>query len=58
MAYCFFVGGIFGIISIYLRRFLQETPVFKQMKKESSLSSFPLRDLFKEKDIVKIYFHQ
>ncbi|EHD2458683.1 MFS transporter [Campylobacter jejuni] len=52
----FFVGGIFGIISIYLRRFLQETPVFKQMKKESSLSSFPLRDLFKEKDIVKNLF--
>lgn len=46
MAYCFFVGGIFGIISIYLRRFLQETPVFKQMKKESSFSSFPLKDLF------------
>ncbi|ECK8320336.1 MFS transporter, partial [Campylobacter jejuni] len=52
----FFVGGIFGIISIYLRRFLQETPVFKQMKKESSLSSFPLKDLFKEKDIVKNLF--
>lgn len=52
----FFVSGIFGIISIYLRRFLQETPIFKQMKKESSLSSFPLKDLFKEKDIVKNLF--
>lgn len=26
------------------------------MKKESSLSSFPLKDLFKEKDIVKNLF--
>lgn len=49
----FFVGGIFGIISIYLRRFLQETPVFKQMKKESLLSSFPLKDLFKEQGYCK-----
>ena len=47
----FILGGIFGIISIYLRKFLQETPVFQQMKKESSLSSFPLKDLFKEKNI-------
>lgn len=52
----FFVGGIFGIISIYLRRFLQETPIFKQMQKERSLSAFPLKDLFKEKDIVKNLF--
>lgn len=49
----FFVGGIFGIISIYLRRFLQETPVFKQMQKERSLSAFPLKDLFKEENIFK-----
>lgn len=49
----FFVGGIFGIISIYLRRFLQETPIFKQMQKERSLSAFPLKDLFKEKNIFK-----
>ncbi len=49
----FFIGGIFGIISIYLRRFLQETPIFKQMQEESSLSSFPLKDLFKQKNISK-----
>ncbi|MBM0637301.1 MFS transporter [Campylobacter sp. VicNov18] len=52
----FFLGGIFGIISVYLRKFLQETPVFKHMQKESSLSSFPLRDLFKEKNIFKALF--
>ncbi|TXE79607.1 MFS transporter [Campylobacter peloridis] len=47
----FFIGGIFGIISIYLRRFLQETPVFKQMKRENSLEKFPLKALFKKASI-------
>lgn len=27
----FILGGIFGLISVYLRRFLQETPVFQEM---------------------------
>lgn len=27
----FILGGIFGLISVYLRRFLQETPIFKEM---------------------------
>lgn len=27
----FILGGIFGLISVYLRRFLQETPVFREM---------------------------
>lgn len=49
----FFIGGVFGIISIYLRKFLQETPIFKQMQAEQSLSSFPLKDLFKEKNITQ-----
>lgn len=28
----FIIGGIFGAFSVYLRRFTDETPVFKQMK--------------------------
>lgn len=28
----FIAGGIFGLISVYLRRYLQETPVFESMK--------------------------
>ncbi|MDX2323592.1 MFS transporter [Campylobacter hepaticus] len=52
----FFIGGIFGIISVYLRKFLQETPIFKQMQEKSDLSSFPLKDLFKEKGIFKKIF--
>lgn len=43
----FFLGGIFGIISVYLRTFLSETPVFEQMKKEESLEKFPLKEVFK-----------
>jgi len=27
----FVLGGVFGLISVYLRRFLQETPVFKEL---------------------------
>ncbi len=43
----FFVGGIFGIMSVYLRRYLHETPVFKEMKETKQLSSFPLKEVFK-----------
>ncbi|EAK1977808.1 MFS transporter [Campylobacter jejuni] len=42
------VGGIFGIISAYLRKFLRETPVFEQMKKDKALEKFPLKEVFKK----------
>ncbi|AJC85658.1 MFS transporter [Campylobacter sp. RM16704] len=44
----FFLGGIFGIISVYLRKFLRETPVFEQMKKDKALEKFPLKEVFKK----------
>ncbi len=31
----FLVGGVLGLIGVYLRKFLSETPVFKQMKNEN-----------------------
>lgn len=43
----FFLGGIFGIVSVYLRRFLSETPVFEEMKREENLEKFPLKEVFK-----------
>lgn len=43
----FFIGGIFGIISIYLRKFLSETPVFQQMQEDKALEKFPLKEIFK-----------
>ncbi|EAH5177212.1 MFS transporter [Campylobacter lari] len=47
----FAIGGFFGIISIYLRKFLDETPVFKKMYQENNLEKFPLKTFFKEKNI-------
>ncbi|ANV97539.1 integrase [Helicobacter enhydrae] len=41
----FFVGGIFGIIAIFLRRFLEETPIFVQMRQEGRLQKFPLQTM-------------
>lgn len=34
----FLIGGIFGLIAVYLRRWLEETPIFTQMKNSKSLS--------------------
>lgn len=43
----FFIGGIFGLISIYLRKFLQETPIFLKIKENKQLNSFPLKEIIK-----------
>ncbi len=34
----FLLGGVFGFIALYLRRWLQETPVFREMQQQKSLS--------------------
>jgi MFS family permease len=40
----FLVGGVFGFIAIWLRRWLEETPVFEEMKRRAGLSrQLPLR---------------
>ncbi|EJF90408.1 MFS transporter [Bartonella tamiae] len=36
--FAFILGGIFGLIAVWLRRFLDETPIFKEMKQKSTLS--------------------
>ncbi|RKS85071.1 putative MFS family arabinose efflux permease [Orbus hercynius] len=33
----FIIGGIFGIIAVYLRRFLSETPIFKELAARKAL---------------------
>lgn len=43
----FVIGGVFSLISIYLRRFLQETPVFKKMRESKALAKFPLEEVVK-----------
>ncbi|PKH22615.1 MFS transporter [Enterobacterales bacterium CwR94] len=34
----FFIGGVFGLIAMYLRRWLQETPVFVAMQQHKALA--------------------
>ena len=43
----FVIGGVFGLISIYMRRVLQETPVFKKMRESKALAKFPLEEVVK-----------
>jgi len=37
----FIMGGVFGVMSVYLRRFTHETPVFEAMKAKLMLSERP-----------------
>ncbi|HTA93908.1 MAG TPA: MFS transporter [Polyangiaceae bacterium] len=40
----FLIGGAFGLLAVYLRRFLEETPVFQQMRETRALSEeLPLK---------------
>jgi MFS family permease len=44
----FLLGGGFGLFAVYLRRFLAETPVFKQMHEARSLSEeLPLKTILR-----------
>ena len=45
----FIIGGVFGLVAVYLRRFLSETPVFQEMAKNKSLSKeIPILTVFKK----------
>jgi hypothetical protein len=40
----FVLGGVFGFIAMFLRRWLNETPVFEEMRQRAALSrELPLR---------------
>jgi len=40
----FILGGVFGLVSVWLRQYLQETPVFKEMEARQELADeFPLK---------------
>lgn len=43
----FFLGGIFGLISVYLRNFLSETPVFQAIAQEDKIEKYPLVQAFR-----------
>ncbi|KAF0814464.1 Proline/betaine transporter [Andreprevotia sp. IGB-42] len=34
----FILGGVFGLLAVYLRRFLQETPIFKELHARKALA--------------------
>ena len=44
----FFLGGIFGLVAMYLRRWLHETPVFQQMQQRKALTEkLPLQTILR-----------
>jgi MFS family permease len=45
----FIMGGVFGLISVYLRRFLQETPVFQDMAERKRVArELPVKTVLRE----------
>jgi MFS family permease len=34
----FLIGGVFGLLAVYLRRWLEETPIFEAMRREKKLA--------------------
>jgi MFS family permease len=45
----FIVGGVFGLVSVWLRQWLHETPVFKEMQAKQELANeLPLRKVVRE----------
>jgi MFS family permease len=45
----FFIGGIFGLVAVYLRQWLQETPIFSEMKQSRSLvPELPLKAVLRD----------
>lgn len=45
----FIAGGVFGVISVYLRRFLSETPIFKELAARKALEkSIPVVTVIKK----------
>jgi len=45
----FLLGGVFGLLSVYLRRWLHETPVFAQLQQRKALAKeVPLRSVLRD----------
>ena len=45
----FILGGVFGLVALWLRRWLHETPVFKEMQARQALSAeLPLKTVMRE----------
>jgi MFS family permease len=45
----FILGGVFGLVSVYLRRFLHETPVFRELADRRNVArELPLKTILRE----------
>lgn len=44
----FLIGGVFGFISVWLRRWLDETPVFAQIRERRALSRLPIKEVLRD----------
>ena len=45
----FLVGGVFGFVAMYLRRFLEETPVFEEMRRRAETAGrMPLGEVLRD----------
>jgi hypothetical protein len=52
----FILGGVFGLVSVYLRRFLHETPVFKELAGRKTVArELPLRTVLREHRLACVY---
>lgn len=54
----FILGGVLGLLAVYLRHYLQETPVFLEMKKHKELVSLPIKKVlseYREATLVSIF---
>jgi MFS family permease len=52
----FVLGGVFGLVSVYLRRFLHETPVFKELADRKTVArDLPLRTVLREHRAASVY---
>lgn len=43
----FFLGGVFGLLSFYLRRNMHETPLFQAIQKNKQAAYLPIKDVIK-----------
>ncbi|MBY0501346.1 MAG: MFS transporter [Alphaproteobacteria bacterium] len=47
----FLIGGIFGLVIYFLRKGIQETTPFSQLKKKRRTSHFPLKEVFQQRKL-------
>jgi MFS family permease len=52
----FVLGGFFGLISVYLRRFLHETPVFQELAERRNVArELPLKTVLREHRAASVF---